>query len=230
MSKVISGMVRFALLTFVVCMGGGCTKMLNGGYETDFTECPRSENGSCMSVEEAYLNATENTYGGKTRPGMGRGGPADRYDASYYEGSFPEGDDENNSQKPLEVLIEELKDCVEEKDSKCVASREKEIEAYERKSEDRALARKLFKEDMERQSMKTAVLFRESGAGDAPQRSDDKYMELTLLPYQTETGAMASSRKYWFVVEEGRWDFGPLGSGGSGRGIGSLGRSAVSPE
>jgi hypothetical protein len=200
--------------------------MLNGGYETDFTECPRSEFGQCMSVEDAHLNAAEATYGDRGR----KGGGGDRYDASYYSGTFPEGDDENSSQKPLEVLIDELKKCAKDDDSKCVASREREIEAYNRKTEDRTLARKQFKEDLEGNGLKMASLIASTNEGDVPMRTEDRYMELTLLPYKTETGAMASSRKYWFVVEEGQWGFGPLGGGGgSGRVIGNTGRSALTP-
>jgi hypothetical protein len=217
--------LRYALLVLLLSCSA-CTKMLNGGYETDFTECPRSELGQCMSVEDAHESASEATYGGNGR----KGGGGDRYDASYYSGAFPVGDDENSSQKPLEVLIDELKQCAKDKDSKCVASREKEIEAYNRKTVDRTLARKQFKEDLEGHTLKMASLIAASNDGDMPIRSEDRYMELILLPYKTETGAMASSRKYWFVVEEGEWGFGPLGRGvESGRTIGSTGRSALTP-
>ncbi|MDR2124681.1 MAG: TraV family lipoprotein [Desulfovibrio sp.] len=218
---------RFALCFLLFCAtGSGCTKMLNGGYETDFTECPRADNGQCMSVEDAHESASEATYGGAGR----RGGGGDRYDASYYGGAFPTGDAENSSQKPLEVLIDELKQCAEAKDSKCVASREKEIEAYNRKSEDRTLARRRFKEDLENNTLKMASLITASNEGETPMRTEDRYMELTMLPYKTDTGAMASTRKYWFVVEEGEWGFGPLGQGdGSGRTIGVTGRSALTP-
>jgi hypothetical protein len=221
-----STMLRLLLLA-LLCCAPGCTKMLNGGYESDFTECPRSELGQCMSVEDAHADATEATYGGAGRGSGGGGG--DRYDASYYAGSFPAGDDENSSQKPLEVLIDELKQCVKDNDAKCAASREKEIEAYNRKREDRILAGKQFKEDLEEHSLKMASLITEANDGDMPLRTDDRYMELTLLPYKTDTGAMASSRKSWFVVEEGEWGFGPLGQSGTGRSIGNTGRSALTP-
>ncbi|MDR3176938.1 MAG: TraV family lipoprotein [Desulfovibrio sp.] len=200
--------------------------MLNGGYETDFTDCPRAETGECMSVEQAHLNAREKTFGGEySRRG------ADRYGADEYEGAFPEGDDENSSQKPLEVLIAELKDCVREKDNKCMESREKEIEAYNRKIEDRAVARRQFKEDLEQRSMKSTLPANASRSwGEMPLRTEDRMMELVLLPYQTETGAMASARKYWFVIEEGQWGFDPLGKDAGKRTIGRLGHSAVSQE
>ena len=210
-AKSVSMVFLMALLAFSV---SGCSaKIFNAGYDTDFYECPRNDNGQCMSVEDAHMSAVEAQINKENALVARYGGEA---------GYGVDGDDFED-QKPLDVLIKQLEKCAGKKDSECVKKTKKEIAVYERRTEDRAVARKAFKEDMEEQTVKMAMLQKQAASEPGmPFRTGDKLMELTLIPYETESGALASSRKFWLVVEEGSWSFDTIGKSKPKHVIGGL--------
>ena len=206
------------LLVLLATFASGCSaKIFNGGYDTEFYDCPRADNGQCMSVEDAHQSAIDAQRSKENKF-------IEKYGAEVSLGADSEDDDFNGEKKPLAAMTAQLATCARKKDNDCVKKMQSEIAAYERRSEDRAVARKLYKEDLEEQTLKMAMLQRQAaGAPGMPFRTGDKLMELTLLPYETESGALASSRKFWMVVEEGSWSFEPLtGKGRTKHVIGGL--------
>jgi hypothetical protein len=166
-----------------------------------------------MSVEDAHMSAVEAQMS-KEQAAVAR-----------YGGDMKYGIDEEDfeNQKPLDALVKDLERCARKKDSDCVKKIKKEIAVYERRTEDRAVARKAFKEDLEEQTVKMAMLQKQAADSPGmPFRTGDKLMELTLLPYETESGALASARKFWLVVEEGSWSFESLGKAKPKHSIGGL--------
>jgi type IV conjugative transfer system lipoprotein TraV len=187
---------------FVSVLSSGCsTKFFNGGYEEDFTECPGHETGGCSSVEDAHNSAVK-AQRNKEKANI------KKYSGGEYDGAF----DDAYGQKPLPILLEELQKCIEKEDKECIKTKKEAIEFHNRFAEDRAAAKNKYQSEMKEESMKFSAFAQEAYGGNRPRpvRTGDSMMELTMLPYETESGALASSRTFWFVVEEGQWSWGTL--------------------
>ena len=200
------------LLSLVVLLSSGCsTKLFNGGYDEDFTDCPRSSTGGCTSVEEAHSRAIKDAMN-RERSAI------HRYSGGEYNGVF----DDAYGQKPLPMLLSELQECIEDGDDKCIKEKKEAIEFHNRLAEDRATAKSQYQSELKEEAMKFSAFERESYGENRPRpvRTGDKMMELTMLPYETESGALASSRTFWFVVEEGQWSWGKPVSSKTFRGTG----------
>ena len=184
----------------LVSLSSGCsTKLFNGGYDEDFTECPYSSDGGCKSVEDAHSDAVQSAKN-KERASI------HKYSAGEYDGAF----DDAYGQKPLSILLEELQKCVEKKDKDCIRTKKEAIEFHNKYAEERVNASRQYKAELREEELKFSAFQQESYGENRPRpvRSNDKMMELTMLPYETDSGALASSRTFWFVVESGQWSWG----------------------
>ena len=190
------------LVCFLTVFTSGCSsKFFNGGYEEDFSECPNAPYGGCSSVEDAHNSAIQSARNKEAAF-------IKKHSGGEYDGVF----DDAYGQKPLSILLDELQECIKKKDNKCIDERKEAIEFHNRLAEDRATAKNRYQAELKEENMRFSSFANESYGSNRPRpvRTGDKMMELTMLPYETESGALASSRTFWFVVEEGQWGWGNL--------------------
>jgi len=169
---------KMFLVVVMTTFMAGCSAM---PYKTEFS-CPEGEKGQCTSVQNAYeyVRKVEDDPDSVKRT-------ADE------PGDF--GD-----------LLSKYERCVERKDSRCMREMENKIttmfQAAKQVGVDaERMNQQAMEEDTRRDMLRKYATGRESQAVFMP----PTVMEVFILPYQTESGALAGERTFWLTLNQGKW-------------------------
>lgn len=171
----------------------GCARTM-GVYETDFG-CPQNEAGECLPVDKAHDKAVQESNGKEVLVSDYRPDPIEEEEFIIKDvGDFS-------------GLLLEYDKCIRKNSVKeCDAQRARLMEQY-RTAEDRGRAKELHGVAMQERVTRLAAMEAvvNGGSNTVPIRQPDAIMELHIMPYRTNFGALASERVIWVVVQEGEW-------------------------
>jgi type IV conjugative transfer system lipoprotein TraV len=184
-----------SLLALLILTLTGCASTL-GIYDTEY-DCPDRENGQCLPVEKAMEAAIQED--------------ATRAKETVISDFRPDPVEEEafllKDVADFKAILLAYDKCVSKNSiSECRAERDKLLNQYA-SAEDRGRAKELHGVSMQERVAKIAAMEAvvSGGSNTVPVRQPDTIMELHVMPYKTNFGALASERVIWVVVQEGEW-------------------------
>lgn len=187
--------MRIIVLAMLLMLLGGCAKTM-GVYDNEFS-CPRNAEGECLSVEEAHTKALQ-----AGEPGL----PGERVISDYKPDPLDEELSLKEDMANFETTFKAYEKCIKGKNSDKCEDERLRVMNYYLTAEDRGQAKILHSVSMQERVTRLAAMeaMVDGGSNTVPVRQPDTVMELHIMPYNTDFGAM-SERVVWVVVQEGQW-------------------------
>jgi len=182
---------------------GGCLSLSScaiDGYKSDYS-CPQMQDGKCVSLETAMQEAVDKSVSDNAKISGAK------VESNYAPDPVEERTFLLKDVKNFDSVVLAYEKCVRDASGSCSKERAAVMDYYS-SAEDRGRAKEVHSTNMEERSTKLAAMEKlVSGSGTVPIRQQDAIMQITIMPYQTESGALVSERTIWVVVQPGNWSW-----------------------
>lgn len=177
----------------VVCLllisTGACSKMIMP-YKSDYG-CPNKDSGMCASVDVVHQDVRKTEL---STPQTLRS-----IDGIYESNS--------TDSEEFSLLMNKYQKAITKEDKDEIARLAVVINEKYRGSIKVGELRKKIEMDMSKAASQHQVVQKlvEGSRKNGPQRTDAVKMQVTVIPYETQSGYYADARHMWVIVEESSW-------------------------